>query len=56
MLFCQLAGAQSLREITKGLSCTVGKLKHPGMKGAPKDRLCLMQIRTGLVKYKGHVL
>jgi hypothetical protein len=36
MLFCQLAGAQSLREITKGLSCTLGKLKHLGMKGAPK--------------------
>lgn len=36
MIFCQLAQAQSLREITKGLRCCVGKLNHLGMKEAPK--------------------
>lgn len=36
MLFCQLGGANSLREICNGLSTSLGKLKHLGMKGAPK--------------------
>ena len=36
MLFCQLAQAKSLREICGGLACTVGKLRHLGMKSAPK--------------------
>jgi hypothetical protein len=36
MLFCQLAQAKSLREICGGLACTIGKLRHLGMKGAPK--------------------
>lgn len=36
MMFCQLAQAQSLREITNGLRCCVGKLNHLGMKEAPK--------------------
>jgi hypothetical protein len=36
MLFCQLAQAKSLREITSGLRCCVGKLNHLGMKEAPK--------------------
>jgi len=36
MLFCQLAQAKSLREICDGLSCTMGKLRHPGLKSAPK--------------------
>jgi len=36
MLFCQLAQAQSLREITNGLRCCVGKLNHLGLKEAPK--------------------
>lgn len=36
MLFCQLAQAKSLREICGGLACTMGKLRHLGMKGAPK--------------------
>ena len=36
MLFCQLAQAKSLREICGGLACTMGKLRHPGMKNAPK--------------------
>lgn len=36
MLFCQLAQAKSLREICGGLACTIGKLRHLGMKNAPK--------------------
>ena len=36
MLFCQLAQAKSLREITGGLACCMGKLRHLGMKDAPK--------------------
>ena len=36
MLFCQLAQAKSLREICGGLACCIGKLRHLGMKNAPK--------------------
>jgi hypothetical protein len=35
MLFCQLAQARSLREISNGLQCCEGKLKHLGVEGAP---------------------
>lgn len=35
MLFCQLAQAMSLREITGGLKTCVGKLNHLGMSDAP---------------------
>jgi hypothetical protein len=35
MLFCQLAGADSLREICTGLGCCLGKLRHLGIKEAP---------------------
>lgn len=35
MLFCQLAHADSLREITNGLKCCLGKLRHLGLKTAP---------------------
>ena len=35
MLFCQLAHADSLREICNGLTCCVGKLVHLGINGAP---------------------
>lgn len=35
MLFCQLAHADSLREICNGLSCCVGKLVHLGIAKAP---------------------
>lgn len=35
MLFCQLAKAHSLRDISNGLRCCLGKLKHIGMKKAP---------------------
>ncbi|MHB1958492.1 MAG: DUF4372 domain-containing protein, partial [Acidobacteriaceae bacterium] len=36
MLFCQLAGAQSLREICGGLAASEGKLRHLGLPGAPR--------------------
>ncbi len=36
MLFCQLAQAKSLREITQGLRSCEGKLKHLGVDSAPK--------------------
>ena len=35
MMFCQLAGADSLREICGGLSTALGKLAHLGLKQAP---------------------
>lgn len=35
MLFCQLARVDSLREITNGLKCCLGKLKHLGITRAP---------------------
>jgi len=35
MLFCQLAHADSLREICNGLACCLGKLVHLGIDGAP---------------------
>lgn len=36
MLFCQMAKADSLREICNGLSCCLGKLTHLGLRDAPK--------------------
>jgi hypothetical protein len=36
MTFCQFAQAKSLREITGGLRCCVGKLNHLGLEEAPK--------------------
>ena len=35
MLFCQLAQAKSLREISQGLACCLGKLRHLGLGEAP---------------------
>ncbi len=35
MLFCQLAHADSLRDISNGLRCCLGKLKHLGIAQAP---------------------
>jgi IS4 transposase len=35
MLFCQLAQAKSLREISSGLACCLGELQHLGMTRAP---------------------
>lgn len=36
MLFCQLAGADTLREIEAGLQTCLGKLRHLGVSSAPK--------------------
>lgn len=36
MLFCQMARADSLREICNGLACCLGKLTHLGVAEAPK--------------------
>jgi hypothetical protein len=36
MLFCQLAQARSLREISDGLKSCEGRLKHLGLEKAPK--------------------
>lgn len=36
MLFCQLGGAHSLREICQGLASVEGKLNHLGLGAAPK--------------------
>lgn len=36
MLFCQLASARSLREISDGLKCCEGKLRHLGLEAEPK--------------------
>lgn len=36
MLFCHLAGADSLREICGGLASSMGKMKHLGIKRMPK--------------------
>jgi Transposase DDE domain/Domain of unknown function (DUF4372) len=36
MLFCQLAQARSLREISEGLSSCEGRLKHLGLESEPK--------------------
>jgi hypothetical protein len=36
MLFCQLAQARSLREISDGLKCCEGKLQHLGLAQEPK--------------------
>lgn len=35
MMFCQLAGARSLREICQGLAASEGKLRHLGVSQAP---------------------
>ncbi len=35
MLFCQVAQAKSLREISGGLACCMGKLRHLGVVSAP---------------------
>jgi hypothetical protein len=39
MLFCQLAHADSLREICNGLACCVGKLVHLGVRAPNKSSL-----------------
>lgn len=39
MLFCQLTGADSLREISDGLYSCMGKLNHLGAKAVPRSTL-----------------
>jgi len=39
MLFCQIAKADSLREICNGLSCCLGKLVHLGVGNAPNKSM-----------------
>lgn len=39
MLFCQLTGADSLREISDGLFSSLGKLNHVGAKAACRSTL-----------------
>jgi hypothetical protein len=36
MLFCQMGGAKSLREITGGLAAAEGRLRHLGLRDTPK--------------------
>ena len=36
MMFCQLAQAKSLREISDRLACCEGKLNHLGLQESPK--------------------
>jgi hypothetical protein len=36
MMFCQLAQAKSLREISDGLACCEGRLNHMGLQEGPK--------------------
>jgi hypothetical protein len=43
MLFCQLGGAKSLREICGGLAASEGKLRHLGLPQAPARHLGLRQ-------------
>jgi len=38
MMFCQLAQAKSLREISDGLACCEGKLNHLGLEACRKER------------------
>jgi len=46
MLFCQLAHADSLREICNGLRCCLGKLVHLGILQPPINRPSLMLTNT----------
>src|SRR5437879_8560292 len=47
MLFCQLGGAHSLREICGGLACCEGQLKHLGVPVGPRSRPWPTPMRTG---------
>ena len=46
MTFCQLAHADSLREICNGLACSEGKLVHLGITNAPNNPPCPMPTST----------
>ena len=39
MLFCQVAQAKSLREISGGLACCMGKLRHLGIEGVNRKNI-----------------
>jgi len=39
MLFCQVAQAKSLREISQGLACCMRKLRHLGVSAAPSKSM-----------------
>ena len=54
MLFCQLAHADSLREICNGLSCCLGKLVHLGIQRKPsKSNLSYANSRRSAAIYEG---
>ena len=46
MLFCQLAQAKSLREISSGLACCMGKLRHLGMENLRANPHCRTPTRS----------
>jgi hypothetical protein len=53
MLFCQLAHADSLREICNGLACCQGKLSHLGIAGPPsKSNLSYANIHRPAALYE----
>ena len=53
MLFCHFARADSLREISFGLACCIGKLSHLGLKKAPpKSTLAYANSKRNSVMYK----
>ncbi len=57
MLFCQLAHADSLREICNGLACCLGKLVHLGIQRKPsKSNLSYANARRPAAIYRRAVL
>lgn len=53
MLFCQLAHADSLREICNGLACCLGKLTHLGIKRCPsKSNLSYANVHRPAALYE----
>ena len=57
MLFCQLAHADSLREICNGLACCVGKLVHLGInRGPSKSNLSYANVHRLSCGLRGPVL
>lgn len=54
MLFCQLARVDSLREITNGLRCCLGKLKHLGITRSPgRSTLAYANAHRPAAMYRG---
>jgi hypothetical protein len=57
MMFCQLAQAKSLREISDGLTCCEGKLNHLGArKGSETLDVVLRQCQAPLAVVRASVL